>query len=120
MSVFDGESDLSGRTLTVATEFRDRNPRKPASHGWVAFEVLRRAPGSTLTFEEYEKQLFKADAGIRTLAAGVSGKRNGYKDLKHIRCDIFRGAVTVEPPLPRAWFEVQRCSPGTQPYGSSR
>jgi uracil-DNA glycosylase len=108
--------DLADRRLTVAPEFRDRNPRRPHTHGWVAFEVLRRAPGGSLSFEDYSRRLFRPESEIRALAEKVPGQTNAFRDLKHIRCDIYRGAVRVEPPLPRAWFDIQRCSPGTQPW----
>lgn len=110
-----GGEDLAGRQLTVAAELQDQNPRRAFTHGWVAFEVLRRADGGSLTFEEYHRRLFAPERQIQDLADQVKGQRNAYQDLKHIRCDIFRGAVRVDPPLPRSWFDVQRCSPGTRP-----
>jgi hypothetical protein len=116
MTVFGGDQDLSGRQLTVAAEFKNQNPRRPFTHGWLAFEILRRAPEGTLRFEEYSKRLFRPAKEIRELADRIPGQKDAYQDLKHIRCDIFRGAVKVEPPLPRSWFDVQRCSPGTQPF----
>jgi hypothetical protein len=112
---FAGATDLSGRELTVASEFRDSNPRLPFTHGWLAFEVLRQAPEGSLPFEEYQQRLFSPTGEIRALARQIPGKKDAYHDLKHVRCDIFRGAVIVRPPLPRAWFDVQRCSPGTKP-----
>lgn len=109
-------ADLEGRILSVAPEFRDRNPRRPNTHGWVAFEVLRRAPGGSLGFRDYANRLFHPDPEIQALARQVPGEAGAYQNYKHIRCDIFRGAVRVDPPLPGDWFAVQRCSPGTQPY----
>jgi len=40
--------------LSVVSEFRNANPRRVNTHGWVAFEVLRLADGGRLVFEEYE------------------------------------------------------------------
>jgi hypothetical protein len=101
--------DLSGRTLAVDVP---ANPRVPWTHGWVAFEVLRRAPGQTLTFEEYTRRLLNPSAEIVELAARVTGATNAFQDLKHIRCDIYRRAVRVTPPLNESWFDVHRCSEG--------
>ena len=101
--------DLSGRTLRVVVS---ANPRVPLTHGWVAFEVLRLAPGRTLTFEEYEHRLFNPSAEIVEIAARVRGVPNAYQDLKHIRCDIYRRSVRVTPELEESWFNVHRCSDG--------
>jgi hypothetical protein len=111
-----GGSDLAGRTLSVAGEFRDQNPRRPHTHGWVAFEILRRAEGGTLRFETYADRLFDPDPEILTLAARVRGQANAFQDLKHIRCDIYRGAVKVSPPLDEEWYATERCSPGSRPH----
>lgn len=111
--------DLERRTLTVAAEFRDQNPRRPRTHGWLAFEVLRRAPGGSLRFEEYASHLFNPDQDIRALANTIPGQPNAFQQYKHIRCDIFRGTVRVDPPLPEEWYRVERCSSGTQPYPGS-
>ena len=89
---------------------RHANPRVPYTHGWLAFEVLRRSPGQTLRFEEYEHRLFNPSAEIAALAAKIPGVPNAYQHLKHIRCDIYRGAVRVTPELPPEWFAVRRCS----------
>src|SRR5687767_2888143 len=103
-------ADLAGRTLTLVSEFRHLNPRRPHTHGWVAFEILRRAPGGTLKFEEYEHRLFNPTDEIRALAATVSGQPDGFADLRHIRCDIYRRVVTVDPPLDESWYVTPRCS----------
>jgi hypothetical protein len=108
--------DLENRRLTIVAEFQGRNPRRPGTHGWLAFEILRRAPRGSLTFENYAARLFDPDEDIQKLAKTIPGEPNAYQHLKHIRCDIFRGVVKVDPPLPPAWFKVQRCSGGTQPY----
>jgi hypothetical protein len=113
-------NDLEGRTLTVAAEFRGANPRRPGTHGWLAFEILRRAPGSSLRFEEYARRLFDPDGEIQALARAIPGQRNAYQHYKHIRCDIFRHAVRVSPPLDDEWYRVQRCSSGANPYGNAR
>lgn len=102
-------SDLAGRTLRVADPHRGANPRLPNTHGWLAFEVLRRAPRQELTAEEYERRLFSPSHDIETIARDVPGVRNAYQDLKHIRCDIARGHVTVSPPLPSEWYQLSRC-----------
>jgi hypothetical protein len=109
-------TDLEGRQLTLAAEFRDHNPRAPQTHGWLALEVLRRAPGGMLRFEEYAQRLFEPDDDIRTLARTIPGQANAYQHFKHIRCDIYRRAVRVDPPLPDEWYGVRRCSAGTRPY----
>lgn len=109
-------SDLEGRQLTLAAEFRDHNPRRPRTHGWLALEVLRRAPGGSLRFEDYARRLFDPDEEIRALARTIPGQADAYQHFKHIRCDIYRAAVQVSPPLPDEWYTVRRCSPGTQPY----
>ncbi len=103
--------DLKGRQLSVAPHWLEENPRRPNTWGYVAFEVLRRAPRGILPFEEYERRLFNPDAPIRELAASLRGTST-YQDLKHIRCDIKRGCVLVDPPLPPVWYEVERCSGG--------
>ena len=108
--------DLEGRKLTIASEFRNQNPRRPHTHGWLAFEVLRRAPEGSLRFEEYARRLFSPDAEIASLAKAIPGQSNAYQHFKHIRCDVYRGAVRVDPPLPDEWYLVERCSKGTQPH----
>jgi hypothetical protein len=108
--------DLEGCQLTVAREFRESNPRRPFTHGWLAFEVLRRASGGTLSFNAYAARLFNPDPEIRELARRIPGEPNAYQHFKHIRCDIYRRAVTVSPALPDEWFKVSRCSPGGRPY----
>ena len=111
--------DLEGRKLTIVSEFRSRNPRRPGTHGWLAFEVLRRAPKGSLSFMSYAAQLFDPDPEIRELAKSIPGEPNAFQHFKHIRCDISRGAVDVEPPLPAEWYKMERCSSGTNPYRSS-
>ena len=106
----DRGSDLDGRTLSVAPEHRAANPRRPNTHGWLAFEVLRRATGQRLLAEEYERRLFNPSTDIESLAPHIPGIRGAYQDLKHIRCDIARAHVVVEPPLPQEWFDMVRCS----------
>ena len=114
-----GGADLEGRRLTLKREFHDANPRRPHTHGWVALEVLRRAPGCTLTFEEYRHRLFNPSDEILALSAGVEGRSAAFADLKHIRCDIYRRVVTVDPPLDEFWYQTNRCSAGTNPYRRS-
>jgi hypothetical protein len=82
----------------------------PYTHGWLAFEVLRRSTNQQLTAIEYERRLFHPSPEILDLEKKIPGVRGAYQDLKHIRCDIFRGAVLVEPQLPKEWFNVRRCS----------
>ena len=110
--------DLEGRRLTIASEFQHQNPRRPRTHGWLAFEVLKRAGGS-LTFEEYRQRLFNPDPDIRALAKSIPGEPNAYQHFKHIRCDIYRRAVRVDPSLPESWYKVERCSSGTKPYSAA-
>jgi hypothetical protein len=105
--------DLADRTLSIAPEWRDRNPRRPNTHGWVAFEVLRRAQGGTLSLEEYDRRLYDPELEILQLAAAVKGKVNDFQDLRHIRCDIYRRCVIVTPRLPLEWYQRSRCSAGT-------
>ena len=109
-------TDLEGKTLKIADEFRRQNPRRPGTHGWLAFEVLLRAPGGSLRFEEYARRLFNPDAEIQALATTIGGQRNAYQHFKHIRCDIFRRTVQVDPPLPEEWFHKVHGSSGTRPY----
>lgn len=109
-------ADLESRRLTLAPEFRDQNPRQPHTHGWLALEVLRRAPGGTMPFAEYARQLFDPEDDIRTLARTIPGQVNAYQHLKHIRCDIYRRWVTVSPQLPDEWYLTHRCSSGTRPW----
>ena len=114
-------ADLEGRQLTLAAEFRDHNPRQPQTHGWLALEVLRRAPNGSLSFSAYGRRLFDPEDEIRALARTIPGQANAYQHFKHIRCDIYRGWVTVTPPLPDEWYLVRRCSEGTRPWrGTSR
>ena len=108
--------DLEGRRLTISREFRDANPRHPNTHGWLAFEVLRRAPGGSLKFEEYAWRLYNPDPEIQRLSKGIPGQPRAYQHFKHIRCDIYRDVVEVDPPLPAEWFKVARCSKGNQPH----
>lgn len=90
-------AELRGRTLRIAPRIlKEGNPRQPNTHGWLAFEVLRRAEGGTLPFEEYGRRLFNPDAEIRALAKRIPGVPNAYQDIKHIRHDIRHGRVYVE------------------------
>ena len=109
--------DLEGRILTTADELLDHNPRVPGTHGWLAFEVLRLA-GGKLTFEEYAHRLFHPAAEIAELAKDIPGQPNAFQHLKHIRCDIYRRTVKVQPPLPPEWFNKMktRSSNGSRPY----
>ena len=109
-------TDLEGRRLTIIAEFRNSNPRRPWTHGWLAFEVLRRAPGGSLPFEDYAKQLFEPSPEIQEMAERISGQPNAYQHFKHIRCDIYRDMVRVDPPLSEEWYRVKRCSGGSRPY----
>jgi uracil-DNA glycosylase len=108
-------TDLEERRLTVAQEFRNQNPRRPNTHGWLAFEVLRRAPGGSLAFREYATRLFNPDPEISEFAKSIPGQASAYQDFRHIRCDIYRDTVRVDPPLPEEWYSTPRCSRGTQP-----
>jgi hypothetical protein len=105
----DRGEDLAGRTLQVTTEHQRANPRRARTHGWVAFEVLRQAPGQRLSAEEYAQRLFNPPPEIVALAATVPGVRNAYQDLKHIRCDIAKGRVAVDKPLDAEWYQMARC-----------
>jgi hypothetical protein len=116
IGVIPSAADLKGRRLTIIPEFRNSNPRRPWTHGWLAFEVLRRAPGGSLSFSAYAKQLFEPDLEIRNMAESIPGQLNAYQQFKHIRCDIFRHVVLVDPPLPDEWYGIQRCSGGSQPH----
>lgn len=102
--------DLDGRVLSVAPEHQAANPRRPYTHGWLAFEILRRAPNQQLTAAEYERRLYNPDAQISEFAKAIPGVADAYQNLKHIRCDISRGSVLADPPLPRSWFALSRCS----------
>jgi len=108
--------DMEGRQLTIVPEFRDQNPRRPNTHGWLAFEVLRRAPSGSLRFRAYATRLYHPDDEIARLAKAIPGQTNAYQDFKHIRCDVYRGVVCVDPPLPNEWYTVERCSKGTRPH----
>ena len=69
-----------------------------------------------MSFEAYAARLFDPDPEIDRLAKTIRGVANAYQDFKHIRCDIYRGVVSVDPSLPAEWYDVIRCSPGVQPY----
>ena len=101
--------DLEGRVLIVAPQHRAANPRVPFTHGWLAFEILRRASQQQLTAIEYERRLYNPEPAIAELAAKIPGVRDAYQDLKHIRCDIWRGAVIADPPLTPEWHRLSRC-----------
>jgi hypothetical protein len=90
-------SELQGKRLRILPRvMREGNPRVPYTHGWLAFEVLRRAEGGTLTFEEYYRRLFAPCSEIAKLAEAIPGVPNAYQDLRHIRHDIAHGRVVVE------------------------
>jgi serine/threonine protein kinase len=89
--------ELRGKVLRIAPEvLQSGNPRRPFTHGWLAFEILYRAGDGSLPFDEYRRRLFHPAPEIRTLAAQIPGVPNGYQDLKHIRHDIKHGRVLVE------------------------
>jgi hypothetical protein len=90
-------AELQGKRLRVLPHVMpEGNPRVPYTHGWLAFEVLRRAEGGTLTFEEYYRRLFAPSSDIAGLAEAIPGVPNAYQDLRHIRHDIAHGRVVVE------------------------
>jgi hypothetical protein len=92
-----GAAELRGKVLRIAPEvLRAGNPRRPLTHGWLAFEVLRRAEGGVLPFEEYRERLFNPSSEIQELARRIPGVPNAYQDLLHIRHDIGRGRVFAE------------------------
>jgi hypothetical protein len=89
--------ELRGKVLCIAPEVRRAgNPRRPFTHGWLAFEILRRAEGGVLSFEEYCERLFNPSPEIQEFARRIPGVPNAYQDLKHIRHDIRLGRVSVE------------------------
>jgi hypothetical protein len=75
---------------------RAGNPRRPYTHGWLAFEVLLRSGEEALAFDEYCQRLFHPAPDIRSLARQIPGVPDAYQDLKHIRHDIRHGRVIVE------------------------
>jgi hypothetical protein len=90
-------AELRGRTLRITPGvLKEGNPRVPYTHGWLAFEVLRRADSGTLSFAQYRQRLFNPDPEIEELAKAIPGVPNAYQDLKHIRHDIAKGRVYVE------------------------
>ncbi len=90
-------TSLSGKRLRIVDHvLRSGNPRIPHTHGWLAFEVLRRAEGGTLLFEEYRQRLFQPATEIRSEAKRIRGVKDAYQDLKHIKHDIAKGRVVVE------------------------
>ena len=90
-------TSLSGKRLRIVDQvFRSGNPRVPHTHGWLAFEVLRRAEGGTLLFEEYERRLFHPAREIREEASRILGVKDAYQHLKHIKHDIAKGRVVAE------------------------
>lgn len=86
-------SMFSGTTLEIAPEVKG-NPRVPNTHGWLAFEVLRRA-GGKLRFEEYEERLRKPSPEIQKLAESIPGQKNGYQRFAHLRHDVRLGRILV-------------------------
>jgi serine/threonine protein kinase len=90
-------AELEGRTLRVAPDvLQSGNPRRPFTHGWLAFEILLRSEDGCMPFEEYRRRLFHPAPEIRALAEQIPGVPNAYQDLKHIRHDIRHGRVWVE------------------------
>ena len=90
-------TSLSGKRLRIVDQvFRSGNPRVPHTHGWLAFEVLRRADGGTLLFEEYRQRLVQPSLDIREEANRIRGAKDAYQDLRHIKHDIAKGRVVVE------------------------
>ena len=86
---------LVGRKLRITDDVR-ANPRVPNTHGWLVFEVLRRAPGGVMTFDEYRQRLFHPEPEIHRLAQQIPGVKNAYQDLKHLRHDIRLGRIFVD------------------------
>lgn len=96
-SVPGGGAEFVGKRLRIApTVFRSGNPRRPNTHGWLAFEVLRRSEGCVLPFEEYMKRLFNPSQEIDRLAKLIPGVPNAYQDLRHLRHDVRLGRIYVE------------------------
>jgi hypothetical protein len=90
-------AELQGKRLRIVPHvMKEGNPRVAYTHGWLAFEVLRRAEGGSLTFEEYYRRLFVPSSEITKLADAIPGVPNAYQDVKHIRHDIAHGRVLVE------------------------
>ena len=90
-------TSLSGKRLRIVDKvIRSGNPRVPHTHGWLAFEVLRRAEGGTLLFEEYQRRLFHPAPEIREESSRIPGVKDAYQHLKHIKHDIAKGRVVVE------------------------
>lgn len=90
-------SELAGRVLRIAPEvLRAGNPRRPYTHGWLAFEVLLRSEEGALAVDEYCRRLFHPAPDIRSLARQIPGVPDAYQDLKHIRHDIRHGRVLVD------------------------
>ena len=90
-------TSLSGKRLRIVDKvIRSGNPRVRHTHGWLAFEVLRRAEGGTLLFEEYRRRLFHPAREIREESSRIPGVKNAYQHLKHIKHDIAKGRVVVE------------------------
>ena len=97
-------TSLSGKRLRVVDQvFRSGNPRVPHTHGWLAFEVLRRAAGGTLLFEEYERRLFHSAPEIGVVARIVTGPHDGIVrlmrlDPKHLQSRTIRLHVDATRP----------------------
>lgn len=101
-------SMFSGKTLEIAPHVAG-NPRVPNTHGWLAFEVLRRA-GGKLTFESYEEHLRKPSPEIEQLAATIPGQRNAYQRFAHLRYDVRLGRILVNG---RKWLDQVDDGAGT-------
>jgi serine/threonine protein kinase len=90
-------AELEGRVLRLTPEvLREGNPRRPNTHGWLAFEILLRHEGGRMPFDEYRRRLFNPGPEVRALARQIPGEPDAYQDLKHIRHDIRCGRVVVE------------------------
>jgi serine/threonine protein kinase len=90
-------AELEGRVLSIKPEvLRQGNPRRPFTHGWLAFEILLRDGDGRMPFDEYRKRLFDPGPEIRSLAKQIPGEPDAYQNLKHIRHDIRCGRVVVE------------------------
>ena len=93
-----GATELRAKWLRIAPEtFRSGNPRRPFTHGWLAFEVLYQAGAEGLSFDEYYRRLLHPTREIQELAEEIPGVPNAYQDLRHIRHDIRLGRVLVDP-----------------------
>ena len=87
---------FTGKLLRIAPDvMAEGNPRVPQTHGWLAFEVLRRA-GGRLSYEEYVQRLRNPSPDIAALAKTIPGVPNAYQRLAHLRKDVRLGRILVE------------------------